>query len=236
MALIDSTHSNAFCSLVPLQLFEIMKDEESLKKLNRFRIILLGGAPLSQEQENKIQALSPTIYHTYGMTETCSHIAFKQLNQNKKEAHFKLLPQVSVNLSNDGTLVINSPFASENPLVTNDLAILHSPQEFDVIGRKDRTLISGGIKIQLEELEELFSSQIQVPFYLDGIPDEKLGRKLVLVMESKEEESAHLLEQLKSIAPRYKDPKAIIFVARFERTASGKIDRISTSQKWARTN
>lgn len=236
MAQLEEEHPNTFCSLVPLQLFEIMKDEQARKKLNRFRVILLGGAPLSESQEEAIQDLNPTIFHTYGMTETCSHIAYKQLNGAQRDSHFKPLPHVQVSLSAEETLVINAPFAAEQPLFTNDLARIHPTQEFDILGRKDRTLISGGVKLQLDELEQIFFPHIQVPFYLEGIPDERLGTRLILVVESPVFDSGELLKKLKSVAPLYKDPKAIIFVDRFERTTSGKIDRISTSQKWVRTS
>ncbi|MHB1278442.1 MAG: AMP-binding protein [Bacteroidia bacterium] len=237
MRLLKDKHSFTLCSLVPLQLHDILQDPASITKLNQFRVVLLGGAAIDQTLFTAIQELRPLVYHTYGMTETCSHIALRQLNGTGKQERFFPLEGVSLQLSDDQTLLIDAPMAIHPSLKTNDLARLYPDQSFEILGRLDRTLISGGLKMQLDELETLFSPLFpDLSFFLHGLDDARLGQKMVLVLESPPFSTTELEKKLRDLAPPYKAPKAIIFAPRFERTSSGKTDRITTIRKWAKTN
>ncbi|MDX5321219.1 MAG: AMP-binding protein [Bacteroidota bacterium] len=230
-------HTYTFCSLVPLQAIDILTDELSKRKLNQFRKILLGGASISENLLTALQSLQPVFYHTYGMTETCSHIAARQLNGENKQDYFYPLPEVNVGLNEEECLWIEAPSALHHPLQTNDIARIHVSGGFEILGRKDRTIISGGIKIQLDEMETLFAPLLENrPFFCFGETDTRFGTRHVLYIEGLPFDTEALMRQLHEIAPPYKAPKAIIFADRFERTLSGKIDRINTSQKWAKTN
>lgn len=237
LRLLDEDHVCTICSLVPLQLNDILAHPGSAAKLQQFRIVLLGGAAINDHLFSSIQQLSPLVFHTYGMTETCSHIALRQLNGHEKQEHFYPLEGVTLDLSEDQTLLIYAPMAIHSPLKTNDLAILYPDHSFEIMGRLDRTLISGGVKLQLDILENLFSPVLNgTAFFLYGMDDARLGQKMVLVLESEPFVTAELEKKLKNLAPAYKAPKAIIFAPRFERTSSGKTDRINTIRKWAKTN
>ncbi len=237
MRLLDGIHPFTICSLVPLQLHDILQDPSSIAKLNQFRVVLLGGAGIGQTLFEAIQELRPTVYHTYGMTETCSHIALRQLNGPGKQERFYPLEGVKLSLADDQTLVIDAPMAIHPSLKTNDLARLYPDFGFEILGRLDRTLISGGVKMQLDELETLFSPLFpNLSFFLYGLEDARLGQKMVLVLESPPFSTSELEKKLKELAPPYKAPKAIIFAPRFERTSSGKTDRTTTIRKWAKTN
>ncbi len=234
---IPENHPYTICSLVPLQLHDIIKDESSRKKLERFRIILLGGAGIDTTLHQAIQRISPLVYHSFGMTETCSHIALKRLNGENPQAHFHPVPGVKISLSLERTLMIEADASIHNPLETNDLAVIHADGSFDILGRKDHSINSGGIKIQLDEMERLFAEVIPNSLYFcAGIADERLGEKLVIFIEGDPFPSDEVMQALKALAPAYKAPKALIFVPRFSRTATGKIDRIKISQQWAKTN
>jgi len=239
---ISKAHKNTLISLVPLQLERILENAESVQKLNRFRVVLLGGGPVSEHLIGRLAGLHPAIFHTYGMTETCSHIALKRLNGNSPDISFVPFEGVDLSLSEEGTLVIDSPSASPRPLYTNDLARIHPDGSFDILGRKDFTVISGGIKINLEEIEgqlekPLRENQINGPFFLWGLPDKTLGQRLVLFINDKPSmEESELLSALKAVCPRYKAPKAIIFAPRFYFTVSGKVDRIKSVQEWEKTS
>lgn len=234
---IPQNHPYTICSLVPLQLHDILTDESARNKLEQFRIVLLGGAGIDASLNEAIQTISPLIYHSYGMTETCSHIALKRLNGPNPQRHFHPVPGVKLSLSKEETLIIEAESSILNPLETNDLAVIHEDGSFDILGRKDRTINSGGIKIQLDEMERILAPALtNVQFFCTGLKDERLGEKLVVFIESEPFPDEELMQSLKAIAPAYKAPKALIFVPRFSLTATGKIDRIKTSQQWAKTN
>src|SRR5690606_21616234 len=65
-----------FCAMVPLQV------QNSLPALNQIGTLIVGGAPLSPELRSRVGGLKTKIYETYGMTETVSHIAVKELTNN----------------------------------------------------------------------------------------------------------------------------------------------------------
>ena len=55
---------------------------------------------------------------------------------------------------------------------------------FRILGRKDNVICSGGIKIQIEEVERLLSPHLSAPFMITKRPDEKFGEQVVLLTES----------------------------------------------------
>ncbi|MBI1221974.1 MAG: AMP-binding protein [Bacteroidetes bacterium] len=234
---LNDNHPYTITSLVPYQLSEILKDKNSLKKLSLFEKILIGGAPLDPILEEKLQGLNPLFFLTYGMTETCSHVAARQLNGKQPQKFFHPLQGVRVGINEREALWIETPTSDSHPVQTNDRARILANGSFEILGRLDRTINSGGVKIQLEELEALIAPHLQgIPFYCDATEDSRLGQKLVLILESEPFETKELLLRLKSELPPYKAPKAIIFAPNFEWTQSGKIDRIKTSLQWAKTN
>ena len=91
-------------------------------------------------------------------------------------------------------------------LFTNDVAQLYPDHSFVILGRKDNIINSGGIKIQIEILEELLKSSITIPFAITSVPDAKLGQAVVLLLK----EGAGI---------------EILFIPEIPLTGNGKIDR-----------
>jgi O-succinylbenzoic acid--CoA ligase len=70
-------------SFVPVQVNDLLS--QKINPFVKIRNILLGGAPISSDLENKIHELESysLFYHTYGMTETASHVAIRDLASRK---------------------------------------------------------------------------------------------------------------------------------------------------------
>ena len=92
--------------------------EGSTKNLSKIKILLIGGSPVNETLKKQLQDCKNTIYETFGMTETISHIALKNITAN--EQNFKALEGVSFELI-EGCLKITCPDLLKNPLITNDL-------------------------------------------------------------------------------------------------------------------
>ncbi|MGD1841520.1 MAG: AMP-binding protein [Thermonemataceae bacterium] len=219
-----------FIALVPLQLQAILKEDHTKAQFNRTKTVIVGGAAISFPLQQQITQLRPVIYHTYGMTETVSHIALKRLNGTQKQTYFQALQGVHLTQDQRGCLVIQAPTTLQKPIVTNDLVKLHSAQQFEILGRIDNIINSGGIKIQLEQIEAVVAEALQdlqkeVRFYAVGAPDTQLGQKLVLVIEHKTP-IPFLEEKLKQQLPKYKVPKQIHYAEKLPETPSGKIKRL----------
>lgn len=213
-----------FASMIPMQLQEV-KEKPALAQI---RTLLLGGGPVDAPLENSIRNLPTQIYHGYGMTETFSHIALRKVNGADATPVFKALRGIELSQDNRSCLVINAPSLLKESLTTNDVVELLSPDEFIWKGRFDHVINSGGIKIFPEELEKKLQPFINRRLYFVGEPDEKLGQKLVLMIEGeilKESELEALQAEMKVLFNKYELPKEIRFLREFEETESGKVRR-----------
>ncbi|WP_317197594.1 AMP-binding protein [Polaribacter porphyrae] len=234
-----------FSAMVPLQL------ENSIDKLHFIKKLIVGGGVVSKELQAKIQNSGCAIFATYGMTETITHIAAKQLNNNKVFTSSKIekseknkvdlvsfyqtLPNVKIYKDQRNCLVIDAPKVAEQVLFTNDVIELVSDTHFKWLGRFDNVINSGGVKLHPELIEEKLIKIIKNRFFVVGIKDEKLGEKLVLILEdvisSIEEKS--LLNKIRNLnsLSKFEKPKEIYFAKHFIETKTGKIQRIKTLQK-----
>nr|WP_299537386.1 AMP-binding protein [Ulvibacterium sp.] len=215
-----------FCAMVPLQL------ENSLGQLNGIKTLLVGGAPISRALEKKVGQGPTGVFETYGMTETITHVAVRKIHANrsvKAESHFKTLPNITVSKDKRGCLVIDAPEICDEKVVTNDLVQLTSKTEFKWLGRYDNVINSGGVKLIPEQIEAKLAQVITKRFFITGLPDEKLGHKLVLVIEGEtnEEIVSQKITELSSLE-KYEVPKAIYALPKFEATANGKMLRHET--------
>ncbi|HRP89806.1 MAG TPA: AMP-binding protein [Edaphocola sp.] len=214
-----------FVSLIPSQIKDINPD----LKIDK---ILLGGAPVSEILEKQLQNLPYAIYHSYGMTETLSHIAIRKINGENASTTYQALEGIEIGIDNRDCLWIKVPFIEEE-IQTNDVVELVGNNNFLWKGRYDNVIISGGLKFFPESIEEKISDILSEVYYITGIPDERLGEKIVLFIESSKEDAQQqsiLKEQLKQKLSHYEVPKEIIYLQKFARTASGKIIRTKTGK------
>jgi len=213
-----------FSAMIPLQVYN------SLDKLNNIKQLIVGGAAVKKELIESVQNKDTLVYETYGMTETVTHIAAKQINNFRsaeamENAHFKVLPNVKVTLDKRNCLVIDAPYIAEETIVTNDIVALISADEFDWKGRYDNIINSGGVKLIPEQIEKKLAPIIQQRFFVYGIEDAELGEKLIMVVEGKED--SKLETEIKKVGDleKFEHPKSIYFLDKFLETENGKVIR-----------
>ena len=140
------------------------------------RHLIIGGGAIDDDLAQALKDFPHFVWSTYGMTETLSHIALRRLNGAEASNYYVPFDSVEVSLNNDHCLVIHAPLVCNDVIVTNDIAELGSDSRcFRILGRKDNVICSGGIKIQIEELERLLKPHIPVPFMVTKVKDEKFG-------------------------------------------------------------
>lgn len=228
MPLSDVHEKIDFLSVVPMQLYRCMQDDEGRKRLAGVRRVIVGGGAVDESLRMRLQELPCEVYSTYGMTETLSHVALRRLNGACASSHYVPFEGVGLSLSGRGTLVIDAPGICEEKIVTNDVVRLYADGTFTVSGRIDNVVNSGGIKIQIEEDESLLHDCIPVPFALTSVPDECLGEALVLLLHDDCRMSdAELRAVMCKVLPRYHVPRRIVRVPCIPETGNGKVDRKS---------
>lgn len=184
---------------------------------------IIGGAPLDQSAENALLTAGYRACATYGMTETCSHVALRSLGQPVYEA----MPGVEFAIDSDDCLRIVSSRYSWGELQTNDVVSLIDSTHFVWLGRRDFVINSGGIKVHPEEIERILAAYIPGEFYITGTPHEKWGSAVTLVCDraSRNISDERIFDICRSVLSRYQVPKIIRRVEAVEHTATGKIKR-----------
>lgn len=213
-----------FCAMVPQQFLN------SLAQLPRVKTLIVGGAPLGEQGIKAARLLPTRVFETFGMTETCSHIAVRRVNPLQPAFH--TLPGVTVKEDSRGCLVIHAPEITSAPVVTNDLVRCLSETQFEWLGRLDHVINSGGIKLQPEQIEKKLLKATDHRFFVIGMPDTVLGQKLVMIVEGHPEPEA-LMQHIRSLPSlsAYEVPKEVLNAPAFEQTQSGKVNRRATLEK-----
>ena len=207
-------------AVVPSQIEFLVKSG----KINFVDNLLIGGAPLQPKQEQMLLDINFTEAHvSYGMTETCSHVALRRIGNEIYET----LEGTSLSIDARGCLCITTPNADYSPVQTNDLVDLIDKHHFIWKGRYDNVVISGGIKFMPEVIERKIASVMQGRnYFMYGRRSDRWGQELVLAIEG-EQEIPDLHNRLRSLLGGVEMPKAIIYLKEFERT-NGKIKRPRT--------
>lgn len=232
----------AFTALVPLQLQTILANTpEKLPILNAMKAILIGGAATSPALEQALQIITAPVYATYGMTETVSHIALRRLNGPLKSDTFTALDGVALGTDERGCLHITSAATNFERIQTNDVVELLDRTHFRLLGRVDRIINSGGIKVQPERIEQVIQTVLAsitdpkstVPrLFVAGLPDERLGQRVVVVVEGEEPPRSDtwtaIQQAVREHLGPYSVPKEMIIVQQFMETLTGKIDQKAT--------
>ena len=185
----------SFAAMVPMQVYNTLQVPEERERLTHVRHLIIGGGAIDASLEKELQALpgNIAIWSTYGMTETLSHIALRRINGAEASEWYQPFDSVKISQTEEGCLVIDAPLVCAETLVTNDIVEIESyiynkveKLRFRIKGRKDNVICSGGIKIQIEEVEALLKPYLEKPFMLAKKKDEKFGEIAVLLTEDED--------------------------------------------------
>lgn len=209
-----------FAAMVPMQVYNSLQVPEERERLMGIKQLIIGGGSIDDDLAQALKDFPHAVWSTYGMTETLSHIALRRLNGTEASNYYVPFDSVEVSVNSDHCLVIHAPQVCPHPLVTNDLAELAPDgRRFRIIGRRDNVICSGGIKIQIEEMERLLKPYIPAPFMVTKVKDEKYGEAVVLLSCNS---SAPLKEICQSVLPSFWCPRHFLTVDSLPTTETGK--------------
>ena len=229
-----------FVALTPAQAAATYECPAERSLLENTRCVLLGGGKIDDVLESKLQSCKGRVWSSYGMTETLSHIALRQINGAQKSHGYRPLEGVSVKINTDGCLVIDDFHLGIHGLATHDIAQISADGSFTIIGRTDNVINSGGLKLHLEVLEEKLAA-LPFRFALTAVPDPLLGEALTLLLQDNPvvrawcaeaenttlpiigvKESSQLYSFLRANLSAHSVPKKIGVVEQIPFTSSGK--------------
>lgn len=212
-----------FAAMVPMQVYNSLQTEHERNLLKAVKHLIIGGGAVDQALEDELHDFPNAVWSTYGMTETLSHIAMRRISGGGADCWYTPFEGVSVSLGDDGCLVIDAPAVCPSVLHTNDIAELHADgRRFRILGRKDNVICSGGIKIMMEDVEDMLRQHVPMPFAITKRADSQLGEAVVMLFEGTDAMIGTVKEVCLRVLPKYWRPKDYISVSQIPITETGK--------------
>ncbi len=216
-----------FAAMVPLQVANSLEVPAERKRLMAIKQLIIGGGAVDEAMAAVLRTFPNTVWSTYGMTETLSHIALRPLSGAAASVWYEPFESVKLSVAEDDCLLIDAPLVCSEVLKTNDRVVLRHTMQgktlFRVLGRKDNVIVSGGIKIQAEEVEALLRPLLIAPFVITKREDKKFGEVVVLLTEQEDIEEVRQICQ--QSLPKYWQPKHILHTISIPLTSNGKVAR-----------
>ena len=231
--------SRCYASLVPQQLAQLVAFAEAhpdaQATLQRVTSFLIGGQSLAASLRQRAHALGIALVHTYGSTETAGGCVYDGLP----------LDGIHIDLDKSGEIAVSGPTlalgyldaertatrfvtrAGKRWYLTGDVGVLEeSTGRLQITGRLDRTIISGGVKVNLNAVGDSLRELMSEPGVLVAVDDDLWGQRPVLVLEGNADEATED-RALRLIRERWGAvavPERIVWVDSFPLTSSGKPD------------
>lgn len=216
-----------FAAFTPAQVSAILEDPRSKKNLGKINQVVIGGGEVPPTLIPQLKWMNNSIFVTYGMTETLTHVAVRLISD---EIFHSVYQDLVFSVTTEQCLVINLPFLSKEPIITHDIVELLDKHSFKLKGRLDNVINSGGVKLHPEVMEEKLISLGELQpdtFYISSQSNEQFGQSPVIVMlkEVEPKNTAGFLDKINGLLNKHEAVKAVIIFDKFEYTNSGKLKR-----------
>lgn len=245
-------------SFVPTLLQRLLRSEGGRRILPLFSRIYLGGAACTIQTLKEASSCGANIWATYGLTETAGMIAgFKVDRHWDDRLGAAIFPHAEVSMlpAREHTLHlphIGHPRSGEilikarslclgyglDPLQLDENGWFHTRDEgsfcdsgrLHVVGRLDRIIISGGEKIDPNEVRAMILEDPRVSdAWIGSIPDPEWGRKVVALWVphgvSVAQDEAAIGDGLRKRIEAYKIPKLWKCMESIPRDEKGKLSQ-----------
>ena len=170
-----------FTAMVPTQIANALQHESSAKKLLKIQKIIIGGGPLDPQHLPALKQSKGKIWTTYGMTETISHIAAAEINQDKMV--YQALPAVQLSSNDSGQLIVSDRLIGLENIQTNDIAELIDDKQFIWKGRAGKAINRAGYKILPEDILTKLKEPLPFPIIVLNFDHPKYFQVPVLAIE-----------------------------------------------------
>jgi O-succinylbenzoic acid--CoA ligase len=226
-----------FLSLVPTQLERLLAQRDGAARLRAYHAVLLGGAAATPDLLDRAAAAGVPLVLSYGMTETAAMVAAQRPGEflAGDRTAGRALPHVRLGIDPEGAITVGGPslFRGYHPdwrherklFVTTDAGTLDAAGRLTVLGRRDAVIVTGGEKVQPEEVEAALRPVLGPECAVVGVPDATWGFRVTCVYPAAARpDLAAARAAAAALAPAQR-PKDYVALPEWPRTAAGKLDR-----------
>ena len=220
----------SLAAFVPSQIPYLVQNPDRLAMVDA---MIVGGGKLVPRWQKSLTQLGAKAYLTYGMTETCSHVALAPVADTPQP--YTALGDVHFDVDGNDCLIIDVPHFTNSHFETRDVVQLIDSRHFYWKGRFDNVIVTGGVKVHPEEVEAKIAPLMgDKRFYITSAPSDKWGDEVVLVVENADCVGQdrvlrplpnNLEQEFKNLLSRYSVPKLYVELNKFDSTSSGKVIR-----------
>ena len=212
-------HERRYSSLVPVQLSKLLThaklDEYALRTLRGFSALLVGGQAPNLKEVAEFKELGVNVVVSYGMAETAGGCVYDQL------------PLQGVEISIEkGLIAVAGDMLANNlgdKFLTSDLGSFEAGR-LEVLGRADRVIISGGLKVSLDSIEQRLLAEPGVTEISAEPLNTLWGQSVGIVYVGFKELDLSFLETEFSKAAK---PSKVVRLESLPRLISGKPDHLA---------
>lgn len=229
-----------YASLVAVQLDKCLQHPAAAEALADLDAVLIGGGPMPAGMGERAEDAGVTVVRTYGMSETAGGCVYDGVP----------LDGVKVRIDNSRILlggatvakgyrnpVSPDPFAEPGWFRTDDLGAVDDSGVLRVLGRVDDAVSTGGLTVLPQLVEAALAGH---PAIADcavfGVPDERLGQRVVAALVLKPGTSAPDVAELRAHVARTHDataaPREVHIVDELPRRGIGKLDRRALAARY----
>lgn len=229
---IAATGDRCYTSLSPLQLNKALSTLQGIDALRLYDAVLVGGAAVNPRMLDSAAKLRINVVTTYGSSETAGGCVYDG----------KPLPGARVRLDDQGRIYLGGPmiahgyrnmpehpdFAEDGWFRTSDAGRIVG-ETLVVDGRLDNVIISGGLKLQPEQLEHtILKVQGVTGVCVVGVEDERFGQRICAAYTGSAA-VADVMDALQDL-PRWQIPKELKPVPALPLLGPGKVDRAAVTE------
>ena len=223
-----------YASLVAAQLDKALADPAAASALAELDAILIGGGPTPSRIAERAAAAGISLVRTYGMSETAGGCVYDGMP----------LHGVRIRVDVDGRIALggatlakgyrnppeSDPFAEPGWFVTDDVGALDGSGTLRVLGRTDDAISTGGLTVFPQLVENALASHPRVvDCAVFGVPDDRLGQRVVAAVVAADGYTPPTLSELRTHVKTMLDPTAapreVHIIDELPRRGIGKVDR-----------
>ena len=211
-----------FTSLVPTQLARLAKAAEHdgfvLEQLRSFDALLVGGQAADYQLIGKLEALGVKVVTTYGMTETCGGCVYNGVPIGDTQIKF-----VDSQIAIKNSMLADVSLDADGYFVTQDAGLVDEHGLLSVLGRVDRVINSGGIKVSLDQVEQLAALVTGVDdIAASSISDFEWGQRVGIAYVGSPEVADDIARAISNDLGPAGKPVRVIRVDKLPKTSNGK--------------